>query len=190
MAPVVDFFYDISSPYSYLASTQIEAIVADCGAEVVFRPLLLGGLFKSIGNQAPAFLEPRGKYLFTDLARWATYYGVPFSFPSVFPANTVTAMRALVAMAPEDRPGPTHALFRAYWAEGRDPKDPALLEHVFGAEALARASDPEVKQALVDATAEAEARGAFGAPTFFVGDAMYFGNDRLPFLEQHLRSLG
>lgn len=185
--PTVEFFYDVVSPYSYLASTRIEAIVADCGAQVVFRPMFLGGLMKTVGNQPPATLPARGRYMLTDLHRWAAFYGIPLTFPSYFPSLTIGAMRALVALPAEERPAPTHALFHAYWAEGRDVSDPGVLADVIGQELAGAASDPAAKQSLIDATAEAAERGAFGAPTFFVDDQMFFGNDRLPFLEQHLR---
>lgn len=188
MPEKVEFFYDVVSPFSYLASTQIEAIVADCGATLEFRPFFLGGLMKAVGNQPPALLPARGRYLFTDLRRWAAFYGVPFTMPTPFPAPTLLAMRALVALPPDALPAATHALFHAHWGEGRDISDPALLTELLGAEAVARASDPAVKQALTDATTEAERRGAFGAPSFFIGDELYFGNDRLPFLEQRLRA--
>lgn len=189
MPTEVEFFYDVVSPYSYMAATQIEAIAADCDARVIWRPFLLGGLFNAVGNAPPAFLAPRGAYLFKDLRRWSAHYGVPWALPNPFPTRTLTAQRALIAMEPAARPEPSLALFRAYWAEGRDIGDESVLVDVIGADAVARASDPEVKKALVDATVEIEKRGAFGAPTFYVGDEMFFGNDRLPFLEQHLRQL-
>jgi len=188
--PTVEFFYDVVSPYSYLASTRIEAIAADCGAELVFRPFFLGGLMKAVGNQPPANLPARAPYLFTDLQRWASYYGVPYSFPSRFPMMTLTAQRALISLPAQERAEPTHALFTAYWAEDRDINDKDVLVDILGQDLVERTREPQVKQALVEATTEAEKRGAFGAPTFFVGDEMWFGNDRLPFLEQRLRELG
>lgn len=183
----IEFFYDVVSPYTYLASTRIEAIAADTGHAVEFRPFFLGGLMKSIGNQPPANLAPRARHMAVDLQRWADYYGVPYSFPSHFPMMTLKAQRALVALSPQARVQPTHDLFRAHWVEDRNINDPAVLEEILGAEAMAAAATPEAKQALIDATAEAERRGVYGAPTFFVGVEMWFGNDRLPFLEQFLR---
>ena len=189
MPTEVQFFYDVVSPYSYMAATQIEAIAADCDAHVVWRPFLLGGLFNAVGNAPPAFLAPRGAYLFKDLQRWSAYYGVPWALPDPFPTRSLTAQRALIAMPAEQRPDPSLALFRAYWADGRDIGDEAVVTDILGEEAVARTRDPVVKKALIDATVEAQERGAFGAPTFYVGDEMFFGNDRLPFLEQHLRKL-
>lgn len=183
----VEFFFDVVSPFSYLASTRIEAIAADCESEVIFRPFFLGGLMKAVGNQPPAFLPARGRYLLQDLQRWSRFYGVPFVWPEAFPVNTLSAMRALIALEGDEQIAAMHRLFHAHWGEGRDISDPGLLTELVGAPALARASDPEVKRALIAATTEAQERGAFGAPTFFVAGSMYFGNDRLPFLEQHLR---
>lgn len=185
--PTVEFFYDVVSPYSYLASTRIEAIVADCNAKLVLRPMFLGGLMRSVGNQPPATLPSRGRYMFKDLHRWAAYYGIPFNFNPRFPSRTLGAMRALVSLAPEDRFDPTHRLFHAYWVQSLDLSDDAVLVDILGEELASSANQPEAKQALVDATEEAAKRGAFGAPTCFVGEEMFFGNDRLPFLEQHLR---
>lgn len=189
MAETVEFFYDVVSPFSYLASTRIEAIAADCGATLIFRPFFLGGLMKSVGNVPPAQLPARGRYLFTDLRRWARFYGVPFVLPSSFPVNSLPAMRALIGLPAEQLLPKTHLVFAAHWGEGRDISDAEVLRELLGDEAVARASEPTVKQALIDATAEAEQRGAFGAPSFFVGEELYFGNDRLPFLEQRLRGV-
>lgn len=183
----LEFFYDIASPYSYLAAVRVEAIAADCGADLRWRPFLLGAVFRDVGNQPPALVPARGRYMLKDLKRWAAYYGVPFHFPSVFPTNSLLAMRALTGFANDERAEPTLALFHAYWADNRDPGDPEVVLDLLGSEAVQRASDPAVKQALKDNTTEAVERGAFGAPCFFVGSEMWFGNDRLPFVEQALR---
>ncbi len=186
--PTLEFFYDIASPYTYLASTQIEAIASDCGATLVWRPFLLGAVFKLTGNQPPAMLPARGSYMHKDLERWKTYYRVPLTVPASFPPNSLKAMRVLVSTPTDQLADLTHRLFHAYWAEGKDIGDPAMLETLVGAEAMARTNDPAVKQLLKDVTGQAVSRGAFGAPTFFIGDNMFFGNDRLPFVEQMLRN--
>lgn len=189
---VLEFFFDVASPYTYLASTRVEAIAADTGATLIWRPFLLGGVYKIIGNQSPIFLPARGRYMVTDLQRWATYYGVPMSMPADFPPNTLLAMRALISFDAEaDLVRAAHALFRAYWVEGRSISDPAVIAEAAGEDAVRAAADPKVKQALIDSTNEAVERGVFGAPTFFVdAEEMYFGNDRLPFVEQALRARG
>lgn len=184
----VEFFYDIGSPYSYMAATQIEAIAADCGAQVVWRPILLGGVFKAVGNAPPATLPARGMYMFKDLQRWSAYYGVPWTLPATFPTNSLLAMRALTALPKEALPAASLALFSAYWVDGRDVASPEVVADVLGVEAVARAQEQSVKDALKAATDEAVARGAFGVPTFFVGGEMFFGNDRLPFVERALRA--
>lgn len=179
MAVPVDFYFDVGSPYSYLAATQVEGVVSAAGGAVVWRPMLLGGVFRAVGNQMPAALPARARYMLVDLHRWARHYGVPFHFPSSFPLNTLLPMRALAACAPEALPDAAMAVFRAYWVEDRDITQAAVLASVVGAEAVARASEDAVKERLRLTTDEAVARGAFGAPSFFVGEELFFGNDRL-----------
>ena len=183
----VEFFYDVGSPYSYMAATRIEAIAADCGAHLIWRPILLGGIYKATGNTPPALLPARAPYLYRDLKRWSAYYGVPWELPAVFPTNTLLAMRAIIGLSPEQVPAASLDLFRAYWVDGRDPAQPEVVADVLGPAAVARAQDQSVKDALKASTDEAVARGAFGVPTFFVGGEMFFGNDRLPFVEHALR---
>jgi len=196
----VEFFFDVTSPYSYLASTQLADLARRTGVTIEWRPFLLGGLFASIGNQAPAMLKPRGAYMGRDLQRWAKRYGVPLNWPSRFPMNTVKAQRMLLAVREEKGDAAcadlAAALFVAYWVDDRDLADPATLTEVAdgaghpGAALLERTQEPAIKEALKGATKEAEERGAFGAPTFFVGGEMYFGNDRLPLLEDALEADG
>ena len=195
-APSVEFFFDTASPYSYLASTQVGGLSDRTGATIEWRPFFLGGLFQSIGNATPATLAPRGRYMARDLRRWAKRYGVPFNWPSRFPMNTIGAQRLLLAV--QDDHGEeacgrlTAALFTAYWVDDRDLKDGEVLRDVaagagFDAEALlARTQEPAIKERLKGVTQEAEDRGVFGAPTFFFGEEMYFGNDRLLLLEDAL----
>ncbi len=196
----VEFFFDVTSPYSYLASTQMEGLERRTGASVEWRPFLLGGLFASIGNQAPAMLKPRGAYMGRDLQRWAERYEVPFHWPSRFPMNTVKAQRMLLALREEKGDAAcaklAAAFFTAYWVDDRDVSDLATLTEIadaagFAGAALAeRTQEPAIKEALKAATSEAEQRGAFGAPTFFADGEMYFGNDRLLLLEDALQAGG
>lgn len=196
---VIEFFFDVGSPYSYLAATQVDSVGERLGVPVRWRPFLLGGLFKAVGNQPPATLRPKARWMLDDLGRWAARYGVPFSMPSRFPLNTLKPQRALVGagrlQGEAAVPGLARALFRAYWAEDRDVSDPAVIAEVAqqagfdGSSVVTAASEQETKDTLRASTEEAAERGAFGAPSFFVGDALFWGNDRLTLLEDHVRSL-
>ncbi|HJK91694.1 MAG TPA: 2-hydroxychromene-2-carboxylate isomerase [Polyangiaceae bacterium LLY-WYZ-15_(1-7)] len=197
MAGTIELYFDVVSPYSYFACTQIEALAERAGGTVDWRPFLLGGVMKATGNQPPAMLPARGRYLGKDLQRWAKRYGVPFGMPSSFPARTITAQRMLVAAREQDPasvPGLALAFFRAHWGEDRPVDDPATLNAIAdeaghdGAALLEAAGTDPIKQKLRALTDEAVERGAFGAPTMYVGDEMFFGNDRLDFVEEALRA--
>ncbi len=191
----LEYFFDYVSPYSYLANSQLPALVRETGAELVYRPMLLGGVMQATGNQPPATLPARGKYMPVDIGRWLRRYGLPFAFNPSFPMKTITALRAALA-AQEQGVFPAYheALFRAAWVDRVNLGDAASLRDVIakaGLDAeklLARAESDEIKERLKANTAEAVARGAFGAPTFFVGDEMFFGNDRLDFVAEALRA--
>lgn len=195
----VELFFDVGSPYSYLAATQVPALRERTGARVSFRPFLLGGVFKEVGNAPPGGLAPKARWMLSDLTRWAARYGVPFRMSSHFPTNTLGAQRALLAaerlFGEEAMERLAMALFAAMWAEDRDLGSGEELARcaaeagIDGAALAEAVGDPAVKEALKATTAEAVRRGAFGAPTFFVGDAMFWGNDRLPLLEDELRAL-
>jgi 2-hydroxychromene-2-carboxylate isomerase len=191
----VDFFYDLSSPYSYLASTQIESVAARAGAEIGWRPFVLGGVFKATGNVMPASVPAKAKYMVDDLDRWAKHYGVEFKMSLRFPVNAIKAMRLIVAAgmeSPGRAPAATHAAFRALWVDDRDLGDEAVLRDVARAAELdaervtALIERPEVKDALRKNGDEAVAHGAFGAPAFIVGGELFWGNDRLHFVEAAL----
>lgn len=193
--PVVEFHYDYSSPYSYLASTQIEALAARTGATVELRPFVLGAVFKSLDKPAGLLGAPpeKQRWQLADLQEWAEHYAVPFRFPSTFPFNAIRAMRQTLAAEAQGLGWEhTRAAFHAYWVDDRDLTDPAVLADlaasigIDGAELAARAEQQDIKDRLRSYTDSAIARGAFGAPTFFVDGRLYFGNDRLHFLEQAL----
>lgn len=194
MAERIEFFWDAASPYTYLASTQIEALAADCGAEIDWRPFLLGGVFQATGNQPPANVPAKGKYLFGDISNWARYYGVPLTFPESFPVNSIHAGRAGLVAA-EQGHGALFAknVMYAHWAEGRDVGDSNVLAKVATDSGLdpdetaTRIQEQSIKDRLKANTDEAVERGAFGAPTLFVGETLFWGNDRLELLRAHLK---
>lgn len=197
--PVIEFFFDVGSPYSYLAATQIEAVAERAGADVRWRPFLLGGVFKETGNDLPARVAQKARYMVGDLLRWANHYGEPLRFPSRFPLNTLKAQRALAAVAraqPERVRELALGLFRAYWVDDQDVSQPEVVARVAsgcgldGEAIVGEAETQEVKDLLRGWTGEAVGRGAFGAPSMFVGDELFWGNDRLDLLERKLREQG
>jgi 2-hydroxychromene-2-carboxylate isomerase len=194
MAHTLEIYWDFSSPFAYLGSTQAKALAERTGATLVWRPMLLGGLFKAIGQDIVplnSWSDAKRRYYFDDMHRWAEFWGVPLSFPAVFPVNSIKAMRAYLALPEERREAYREAVFKAYWAEGRDIGDEAVLAEILGSDAaavLARTQEPAVKQALIDATKRAEENGVFGAPTWVVDGAdLYWGQDRIPLVERALR---
>ncbi len=191
----IDFFFDVGSPASYLAWTQLPAICAQAGATLNYRPLLLGGVFQATGNQSPMEIPAKGRYVFDDLARYAARYGVPLRNNSHFPINTLLLMRGAVAMQikhPERFHDYVDAVFRAIWVDGRDMNDASVVAGVLQkagldpAMIMAEVTSADVKGALRNTTDEAVSRGVFGAPTMFVGPAMFFGQDRLDFVREAL----
>ncbi|WP_103102822.1 2-hydroxychromene-2-carboxylate isomerase [Pseudomonas sp. LFM046] len=195
MTKTVEFFFDFGSPSTYLAWTQLPAICAKAGARLVYRPMLLGGVFQATGNASPIEIPAKGRYTMIDFQRFARRYGVPLEFNPHFPINTLLLMRGAIGIQmrqPERFEAYLAAVFTAFWQDKRNLGDPAVLAATLDAAGfdpqaiLALTSDQEVKDALKAATEEAVKRGAFGAPTFFVGNEMYFGQDRLDFVEEAL----
>ena len=193
----LEFFWDAASPYTYLASTQIPKIRERTNAQIVIRPFLLGGVFKSTGNEMPAEIPAKATWMLDDLKRWSQHYGVEMKMPITevaFPVRSITAMRAASAVDDADSERFMHAIMAAYWARGVDIGDPtnlsnAISEAGFDAEKLMAATqDQAIKDKLRATTDEAVHRGAFGAPAMFVGKAHFWGNDRLHFVEAELTS--
>jgi 2-hydroxychromene-2-carboxylate isomerase len=195
----VEYFFDVGSPTSYLAWTQLPKIAAETGATVAWRPMLLGGVFKATGNASPITVAAKGRWMNVDMMRWADRYGVTFCFNPHFPINTLTLMRGAAGLqmrSPEQLARYLEVVERALWETPKNLGDPAVLaatlsEGGFDAEAFAAlVADPEVKARLIATTEEAVGRGVFGAPTFFVGDQMFFGQDRLEFVREALLAAG
>ena len=196
MAKTFEFWFDFGSPASYLAWTQIPGIERDTGAQAQYRPMLLGGVFQATGNQSPATIPAKGKYTFDDFDRFARRYGVPLNRNPHFPINTLMVMRGAVGLQlrePSRFMAYADAVFRAIWVDAQNLNDPATVGSVlhgagFDPQALlALTQDAQVKDTLKAVTQEAIARGIFGAPTFFVGDQMFWGQDRIDFVKEALK---
>ena len=191
----VEFFFDFGSPTSYLAYTQLPKIARERGATIVWRPVLLGGVFKATGNQSPVLVALKGVWMWSDMERWARRYGVPLEKNPHFIINTLTLMRIAVGLQmrqPDQFLCYVDAMFHAMWVEPRNLGDAAVVGATlqkagFDPAALAAlAADAEVKTKLIDLTDQAVKRGVFGAPTMFVGGDMFFGQDRLEFVREAL----
>lgn len=191
----VEFFFDVGSPASYLAWTQLPAICERAGATLVYRPMLLGGVFQATGNASPAAVPAKGRHSSVDMARFAKRYGVPLARNPHFPIITLTLMRGAAGVQlrqPDRLPDYLRGVFKAIWIDALNLNDPALAAKALSdagfdpAQVMALAGDAEVKAALRATTEEAIARGVFGAPTMFVGEEMFFGQDRLDFVREAL----
>lgn len=191
----VEFFFDFGSPYTYLAYHQLPKIAKARNAEIAWKPVLLGAIFQATGNASPVSVPAKGKHLMVDLERWAKYFDVPFAWNPHFPINTLQLMRGAVGMqmrSDTDFHRYVAAMFSAMFEKPRDMNNlqevaAVLQEAGFApAEVMAMVQDDKVKQKLRSNTDEAIARGVFGAPAFFVGDDMYWGQDRLHFVDQAL----
>lgn len=196
----IEFFYDVSSPWTYLAFVNIQPLAKEEGAEIVYKPFLVGGVFNSVNptmyrmreNPVPA----RDAWTKKDMQDWARLAGIAIKFPpSVFPVNAVKSLRALLWAEEQGRQLPlAKALFELYWGEDKDiSQDDVLTEAAqrAGLDAgrmLQAINDPAIKAQLKANTDEVIARGGFGSPTIFVNETdMYFGNDRLPLVREALR---
>ena len=180
---------------SYLSWMQMPQLCAETGARVAYKPMLLGGVFQSTGNLPPISVPAKGKYVFKDFARFAQRYGVPLNMNPHFPINTITLMRAATGlqMRNDARFGEfMQAMFKAIWVDSKNMNDPATVGAVWqaagfdAAAMLALCNEQSVKDQLKADTQAAVERGIFGAPTFFVGDKMFWGQDRLDFVREAL----
>lgn len=195
MSKTVEFWFDFGSPTAYLAWLQLPKIAKARGATIDYRPMLLGGVHKATGNAPPGAVAAKGAYMGGDLARFAKRYGVTLNFNPHFPIITLMLMRGAIA-AQQEGDAFFHrylkTIFEAMWLNPRNLNDPqevaaVLTEGGFDVEwFMAKTGDQAVKDALKAATEEAVAKGAFGAPTFYVGEEMFFGQDRLDFVDEAL----
>jgi len=196
--PTLEFFYDVGSPWTYLAFHRVGDVARETGAELLWRPILVGGVFNAVNgsvyDQRNNPVSAKLRYHAKDLQDWARLYGLTIRWPSVFPVNSVKAMRGALAAEEHGKLVEfSRAAFEAYWAEDRDlSRDEvvAWLAERVGLDPralLARITDPDIKDRLRAHTDDLIARGGFGSPTLFVnGTDMYFGNDRLPLVRAAL----
>lgn len=195
MSKTVEFYFDLGSPATYLAYTQLPRICEQTNSQLLYIPILLGGVFKATGNASPVTIPAKGRYMLQDLDRYARRYGVPLKCPRNFPINTLMLMRAVTGIQlrhPERFSAFIDCLFKALWIEGQSLDDPATVAGVLTDngfdphEILALTADENIKAALKDNTEKAVRRGVFGAPSMFVDDELFFGQDRLDFVRQAL----
>ena len=191
----VEFYFDLGSPYSYLAYYRLLQMAEQQEIQIVYKPILLGGVFKATGNRSPIEIPVKGAYSILDMQRWAESYQIPMQMNPHFPMNTLTLMRILTGVQLlhlEKFEQVLKLLFDAMFGTPQNLNEPTVLAEVlkpsgFSVEdIMSMVQSDVVKQKLITETEQAIQRGIFGAPTFFVGDEMYWGQDRLHFVEQAL----
>ena len=196
MPAPLEFFFDFSSPYSYLLSEKIEAVATRHGRSVTYKPILLGAAFKVTGMAPLVEVPVKGDYSRHDFERSARFHGVAFRMPTPFPVGTVTAARALLWLQGNGSAKSVpfvHKVLRAYFAEGRNIGEPAVVGQIAtelgidGAALLAGTQEPAIKDRLKKQVDEAIARGVFGAPFVFVDQEPFWGHDRLDQIDRWLQ---
>jgi 2-hydroxychromene-2-carboxylate isomerase len=197
MAKRLEFFYDCSSPWTYLAFSKVEDVARRHRAELVWKPFLVGGVFNTVNPSVYETrtdpVKPKARYYGKDLQDWARFYGLKIGQPTVFPVNSVKAMRGAFVANEHGKISPySRRVFESYWGDDRDISKDNVLREIVQAVALDEkeffekiASEP-YKAKLRANTDELIERGGFGSPTMFVDGSMFFGNDRLPLVEFEL----
>lgn len=196
MSKAVEFYFDLGSPTAYLAYKELKKLKTEQGVEVICQPILLGGVFKATNNSAPATVPLKGRYLLMhDLPRFIKRYNVPFKMNPNFPVNTLLAMRGcFAAKALDVLDTYVDVMFDAMWVNGLDISDPQIVKEVLSEadidadKLLSLTSEESIKEQLKQHTSNAVKKGCFGAPTMFVGQEMFFGQDRLDFVKEALLS--
>lgn len=192
---IIEFYFDVGSPYSYVGFHQIQKIAKQYQAEIIWKPILLGAIFKATGNNSPMAVPAKARYSMLDLQRWAKLWNIPVKMNPNFPMNTLNAMRLITAIqlfAPEQFLNVLNGVFDAMFGAPRNLNESSELLKIAQEVGLnpthveAWLSDEKVKNELKFLTEEAVNRGVFGAPTWFVKDEMFWGVDHLHFVESHL----
>ena len=194
MSKNVTFCFDFGSPYSYLAYNNLK-VIKDEGAEIEIMPVLLGGIFKATGNQPPATVQKKGEYMFKDITRWTKTLNIPFKMNPYFPILTVPHMRgAVLAQKNDILENYMQVMFESIWTKAMNLNDQELLTQVatesgMDANSFAEGiSSDEIKNKLRENTEFAINKGAFGVPTFYIDDEMYWGIDSMKFLVEYLKN--
>ena len=192
---VIEFYFDLGSPYSFLGFHRIQQIATQHQAEIIWKPMLLGGVFKATGNSSPMAVPAKARYSIVDLQRWAKLWNIPVQMNPYFPINTLMLMRLITAVQlyqPDSFQRVLTALFDAMFGHPRNLNDATELMNLAlelgfeGAQIQAWLEDEKVKSELKVITQEAIDRGVFGAPSWFVDDELYWGVDHLHFVEAAL----
>ena len=195
----IEFYFDFSSPYGYLGAQRIETVAAEFGRTVLWRPILLGVIFKTTGQSPLVSQTLRGPYSARDMARSARKLGVKFALPEGFPFSSVYPCRIfywLDSRSPEDAKAYARAVYYAAFADGKPPAEPEAAADVAAglghdrAAVLAGMQDPAIKERLRDATQQAMHKGVFGSPFFIVDGEPFWGNDRLGEVREWLQTGG
>jgi 2-hydroxychromene-2-carboxylate isomerase len=196
---MIEFFFDCSSPWTYLAWHNIQPLAKEFGAEITWRPILVGGIFNTVNPSVYAQREKpvplKARYMKKDLADWARSAGLAIKMPpTVFPVNSVKAMRGCILLGNKDMVPFARAVFEAYWGSDKDISQDAVLSNICKSvgidpqKFLAGIGDQAIKDQLKANTEEVMVRGGFGSPTIFIDKTdMYFGNDRLPLIREALQ---
>jgi 2-hydroxychromene-2-carboxylate isomerase len=199
MPAPIEFYFDFSSPYGYIGSARIDSIAAKFGRETIWRPILLGVVFRVTGAQPLPSLPLKGDYAKRDMSRFARLWDVPFRVPTHFPVATQAPARAFYWLTDRDpslAKRLAHALYHAYFAEDRDISSPETTADVANSigldrnSALAALADPGVKERLRQENDAAIARGVFGSPFVIVDGEPFWGADRLDHVERWLATGG
>ena len=193
MSKDVYFYYDYGSPTAYLAWTQLPELCERHQANLHYKPVLLGGIFKATGNSTPVLIAPKGKWLFKDIERYAVRYGVPYQMNPHFVINSMTMMRgAMWAQNTGVLESYNKAMYEATWVNGLNMSEPDVIVSVMDEAGLDAAAmqqavaDDSIKKQLIEATGDAVEQGVFGAPTMIVNGELHFGQDRLDWVERQL----
>lgn len=196
MQPIqIEYYFDLGSPYSFLGFHQIQRIAQKYQAEIVWKPMLLGGVFKATGNSSPISIPAKGRYTRSKLKRWSALLEIPMQVHPDFPINTLTMMRILTAIQlyqPAHFIQVANVLFDALYREHQAVNDPQVLLNILATVGLTAEqvqdylADEQVKAQLKLITEQAVARGVFGAPTFFIAEELFWGMDDLHFMQMTL----